>query len=596
MRHLRSLNKYFVKYKWLLLLGFCFIILTNIFSVYAPRLIRNAIDFVAENVKTYQSFTDFVAQDGIVKIIQNGLLVFALTYIGVTILRGLFMFLMRQTIIIMSRHVEYDQKNELFRHYEKLTPAFYKRNNTGDLMSRVAEDVGRVRQYVGPAIMYFANLLVLFVLVIWSMLRVNVELTLYVLMPLPILSVSIYYVNSIINRRSERIQQQLSFLTSVAQESFSGIRVIKAYAQEENSERYFEQQCEEYKQRSLGLSRVDATFQPLMILLVGLSTLLTIFIGGWEVMRGNITAGNIAEFVIYVNMLTWPVTSLGLIASIVQRAAASQKRIDEFLHTEPDIASGSFTPARPEGAVEFRDVSFTYPDTGIKALQHVSFSVKPGEKVAVIGRTGSGKSTLADLLLRLYDPDAGEIRIDGTDIRSYSLPALRREIAYVPQDVFLFSDTVRNNIAFADPGAALERVHRYARYASIDREIEEFADGYDTLVGERGVTLSGGQKQRISIARAFMKDAPLVLLDDCLSAVDTATEQLILGNMRSFLRGKTAFIITHRVFSLMRFDRIFVLDNHTIAESGTHEELLAAGGLYASIYEEQDPRLPHSRR
>lgn len=591
MRHLISLNKYFLKYKWLLLLGIVFVTLTNVFAVMSPQIIRQAIDHVISTLNGFNS-ADTTVQEELRHTLDRSLLIFALTYLGIALLRGVFMFLMRQTIIVMSRHVEYDQKNELYAHYQKLTPAFYKRNNTGDLMSRVAEDVGRVRQYIGPAIMYFLNLIVTFILVIWAMLRVSPELTLYVLIPLPVLSVSIYYVKNIMENKSEMIQKQLSHLTSVVQETFSGIRVIKAYVQEKQTEAHFEENCEEYKKRSLSLARVDAMFQPLMVFLIGLSTLITVFAGGVQEMRGNITAGNIAEFIIYVNMLTWPVTSLGWVVSLIQRAAASQKRINEFLNTQPDIEKNTGLHMPVTGNIEFRNVSFTYPDTGVQALKNISFKVRPGHKIAVIGRTGSGKTTIADLLVRMYDPTAGGILLDGRPLKDYDLADLRSQISYVPQDVFLFGDTVIHNISFGAPEASIESVKKYAQFASIDKEIESFPASYETLIGERGVTLSGGQKQRISIARALLKNAPVIILDDCLSAVDANTEKVVLGNMRNYLRSKTAIIITHRIFSLIEFDNIIVLNEQGIAETGTHDELMAAKGMYYEIFESQQMEEP----
>lgn len=575
-------------------MGAFFVALANIFQVYAPQYIGKSIDLVKSNLGDYQYTENASQRNALIHEVSPALLRYALLFIGLTVVRGIFMFFMRQTIIVMSRHIEYDQKNELFRKYETLTPAFFKRNNTGDLMSRVAEDVGRVRQYVGPAIMYFLNLLFTFILVIWVMMGISPLLTFYVLLPLPVLSVSIYYVNSIINKKSELIQEQLSTLTNISQESFSGIRVIKGYAQEKNTVDYFSDECEIYKNRSLSLSRVDAMFQPLMVLLIGISILLTVFIGGWQVMQGNITAGNVAEFMVYVNMLTWPVTSLGWVASIIQRAAASQKRINEFLNIKPDIEKED-RPSQPvHGQIEFRNVTFTYPDTGVVALDNVSFRIGRGEKIAIIGRTGSGKTTIADLIVRMYDPEQGEILIDGTNARRLNLDDIRKYIAYVPQDVFLFSDTVRNNIAFGHRDADFEQIKKYAGFASIDHDIKIFKEGYDTMVGERGVTLSGGQKQRISIARAFIKNSPVIILDDCLSAVDTNTEKLIMQNMRRYLESKTAIIITHRIYSLIEFDRIIVLDNHRIAETGTHEELLRRGGIYADILEKQKLEEPNN--
>ena len=583
MRALKSVNKYLWRYRWLLLTGILFVGLANVFQVYAPRYIGEMIDLVTVNFDAVVKQNDTKLADDV----YRGVLISGLLFLGFTILRGIFMFFMRQTIIVMSRKIEYDQKNDLFRHYEQLTPAFFKKNNTGDLMSRVAEDVGRVRQYVGPALMYFMNLVFNFLFGIWMMLSINPTLTMYVLLPLPVLSLSIYYVNSIINKRSEAIQAQLSHLTSVAQESFSGIRVIQAYAREKTTALYFEKECDEYKQLSLGLARVDALFQPLMVLLIGLSVLLTIFVGGWQVMEGKLSTGDLAEFLFYVNMMTWPVTSLGWVVSIIQRAAASQKRIDEFLNTQPDVTATGFPHHTLKGAIVFEDVHFTYPDTGVKALQGVSFSILPGEKIAIVGKTGSGKTTIADLMYRLYDVSSGQIRMDGIPIDAFNLVDLRKGISAVPQDVFLFSDSIKNNIAFGNGKTDMATVQQYAAYASIHDEITHFREGYDTLVGERGVTLSGGQKQRISIARAFLKDAPVIILDDCLSAVDTNTEKRIMSNMRDYLDNKTAIFITHRIFSLISFDKIIVLDNHTVAEFGTHDELMDKRGLYYQMFESQ---------
>jgi len=529
---------------------------------------------------------------------------------------GVFMFFMRQTIIVMSRLIEYDMRKEIFGHYETLDTAFYKRNSTGDLMSRISEDVSKVRMFLGPAILYGLDLVFLFALTIGSMLRVSVELTLWSLLPLPFLSISIYWVSTLINKRSERIQQQLSVLTSTAQEVYSGIRVVKSYAQEQAMGNWFADQSEEYRQRSLKLIRVDAFFFPLMALLIGMSIIITVYVGGLLVIRGEATPGNIAEFVIYITMLTWPVTAIGWIASLTQQAAASQKRINEFLGTKPTIDGGrrtaddgrqaadgrqgaadkgmtsrpSSTVHRPpslRGHIRFENVTFIYPDTGIKALDNVSFEILPGQKMALIGRTGSGKTTIAELLVRMYDVTEGRILIDGTDIRQHDLFHLRRRFGYVPQDVFLFSDTVHANIAFGKSGISREEAEHYARSAAVHDDIMGLQKGYDTVVGERGVTLSGGQKQRVSIARAFAKQPDVVLLDDCLSAVDTNTESQILGYMDSALADKTAIIITHRIYSSLQFDKIIVLDRHQIAEEGTHEQLLAAGGYYAELFERQ---------
>ncbi len=590
MKELKVLNKYFLRYKWHLLLGTVFVIVSNIFGVLPPVIIRYALDLVKENIAFYRLYAGMGLQEEFYSIFTYGLLFFGILVLLMAVLKGLFMFLMRQTLIIMSRHIEFDLRNEIYAHYQKLDQAFYKRNSTGDLMSRISEDVSRVRMYLGPAIMYALNTLVLFVMVIGVMLSVNAELTLYVLLPLPILSITIYYINNIINKRSEAIQRQLSFLTTVTQEVYSGIRVIKAYVQERNYVRFFAGESEKYKEKSLELARVQALFFPFMLLLIGLSTIITIYVGGVQVISGKISTGNIAEFVIYVGMLTWPVTSLGWVASIIQRAAASQKRINEFLETGTLIYDRPNTmDVEIRGAVEFRNVSFRYPDTGVEALKNVSFKLEAGERLAIVGRTGSGKSTIADLLTRTYEPTSGQILIDGMDIRDISLKSLRRQIAYVPQDTFLFSDSIRNNIAFGltDEEAGQERIESAARLASIHDEIKALPAAYETLVGERGVTLSGGQKQRISIARAFIRDPRIVILDDSLSAVDANTEKVIMQSLKEELRQRTAIVITHRAFSFIRFDHIIVLDQGAIVEEGLHEELIRNKGLYYELMEKQ---------
>jgi ATP-binding cassette subfamily B protein len=550
-------------------------------------MIREALDLVVENIGFYNLTDGFELQEALFASLGKILLFFGLLVLVLALLMGVFMYFMRQTIIVMSRLVEYDMRKEIFGHYERLSQAFYKRNNTGDLMARITEDVSKVRMYLGPAVLYGINLVSLFIMVIYSMLSVSVELTLYCLAPLPILSVSIYYVSNLINKKSEVIQRQLAHLNSVAQEVYSGIRVVKSYVQEKPMVKYFAQESEEYKTEALGLAQVNATFFPLMMLLIGASTILTVYAGGIQVAKGAVTAGNIAEFVIYVNMLTWPVTAIGWIASIIQQAAASQKRINEFLETEPAIANPTAKPGPLEGHIVFDNVSFIYPDTGLTGLENVSFEIKPGDKLAVVGRTGAGKSTLADLLVRMYDVSKGSIRIDGVDLREHDLDNLRQKIGYVPQDVFLFSDTIAGNIAFTKVDAQPEEIEKFARYAAVYDDIMGLGEGFQTRVGERGVTLSGGQKQRISIARALIKQPDIVILDDCLSAVDTNTEKQILGYFTEALSDKTAIIITHRIYGLLEFDKIIVLDDGKIAEQGTHEELLARKGYYYELYEKQ---------
>ncbi len=587
MKQLFVLNKYFFKYKWHLLLGIVFVSLSNYFRVLQPQMIREALDLVVENIGIYRQLEGFALQQSFFDILGKSLLFFGVLVLILALLMGLFMYFMRQTIIVMSRLIEYDMRKELFDHYEKLDLAFYKKNNTGDLMSRITEDVSKVRMYLGPALLYGINLVSLFIFVIYSMLKVSIPLSFYVLAPLPFLSLSIYYVSSLINKRSTIIQEQLATLNSASQEVYSGIRVVKSYVQELPMLKFFRGQSQIYMDKSMDLARVNALFFPLMMLLVGVSTILTVYIGGLQVAKGTITPGNIAEFVIYVNMLTWPVTAIGWIASIVQQAAASQKRINEFLSNKPAITSPNKNPESLQGSVVFNKVSFTYPDTGIKALKNVSFALNPGEKMAIIGRTGSGKTTIADLLVRMYDVSEGQILIDGIDIRQKDLHNLRRKIGYVPQDIFLFSDTISKNVAFGKRAVSQDEIEQFTKYAAVYEDIKGLTYGFDTMVGERGVTLSGGQKQRVSIARALIKRPDIIVLDDCLSAVDTNTEAQILGYFNKSLQDKTAIIITHRIYAYLNFDKIIVLENGQIVEEGTHEELLKNKAFYFDLYEKQ---------
>ncbi len=604
MKDLRTLNIYFRKYRGRLLLGLLFVFLSNYFGILAPQITGYVVDQVeirmndadgspAETppgkafydplVETFIHLMDVSHRPFSSLVLWCGLLLLA-----VALLRGFFMFLMRQTLIVMSRHIEYDQKRELYDHYQRLDATFYKANRTGDLMSRISEDVSRVRMYTGPSIMYLTNLTVLIGFSLFYMFRENAQLTLYVLSPLPILAAAIYYVNNVINRRSERIQAQLSEITIHAQESYSGIRVIKSFGQEAAMSGFFRRHADDYRQSTLGLAMVEAVYFPSIGLLIGLSTLLTIFMGGLYQLDHEVSSGTIAEFVVYINMLTFPVSAIGWVASMIQRAAASQKRINEFLDTSPmvkDPVGPTLIPNFSE--IRFDQVSFIYPNTGIRALTDFSLTIRKGEKVAIIGKTGSGKSTIAQLLLRHVDPTSGSVRIDGTDLRRLKLSDIRDGISYVPQDTFLFSASIAQNIRFGDPEADDEKIRNAARRAAIDVEIEAFPDGYATRVGERGVNLSGGQKQRISIARALCRQAPVLIFDDCLSAVDAATEHRILSGMREALENRTAIIITHRIFSLLDLDRILVLEDGRIVESGTHDDLLMRQGHYAAIYRRQ---------
>jgi ATP-binding cassette subfamily B multidrug efflux pump len=587
MKDLAYLNKFFIKYRWHLISGVLFVIISTFFGVKPAQVIRYAFDLVTENIGTYQLFAGFDRQEMIYDIFGSSLLFFGILVLVLSLIRGLFLFFTRQTIILMSRHIEYDLKNEIYNHYQELSLAFYRRHNTGDLMNRVTEDVSRVRMYLGPGVMYALQTLALFVMVIYEMLTVNVRLAVYSILPLPILAILIYYVNNIIHLRSEKIQERLSSLSSFVQENFSGIRIMKSYVREGHVREKFALESDDYKTHSMELVKVQSVFFPLVVFLAGLSNIITIFIGGIEVMKGTITPGNIAEFLIFLNMLTFPVMALGWVTSIIQRAAASQKRINEFLDTKPEIISPD-TPKRViNGRIEFKNVSFIYPDTGIQALKDISFTANPGEMVAIIGRTGSGKSTIANLLLRMYDTTAGEILIDNEPVEQLNLEGYRSQIGVVPQEVFLFSDTIANNIAFSADVLNMPVVEQAAKDAAVYNNIMELEKGFETLIGERGVTLSGGQKQRVSIARAIVKHPQILVFDDCLSAVDTRTEEEILQNLGRIMQGKTNIIIAHRISTIKNADKILVIDNGEIIEQGTHDKLMQQKATYFELYEKQ---------
>lgn len=587
MKDLAYLNKFFFKYRWRLIPGILFVIISNIFSVLPAQVIRVALDLVTENIGVYHLFAGFDRQRMVYDIFGASLLLFGVLVLALSLIRGLFLFFMRQTIILMSRHIEYDQKNEIYNHYQDLSLAFYRRHNTGDLMNRVTEDVSRVRMYLGPGIMYSINTIVLFILVIYAMLTVNVRLAIFSVAPMPILAIIIYYVNNIINFRSEKIQERLSALSSFVQENFSGIRIMKSYVRESHARERFAQESEDYKVHSMALVKVQAAFYPLMLFLVGFANVVTIYIGGVEVMKGTITPGNIAEFLVYLNQLTFPVMALGWVTSLIQRAAASQKRINEFLHEKPEIISPDMPKRTIGGLIEFKNVSFVYPDTGIQALKNVTFTANPGEMVAIIGRTGSGKSTIANLLLRMYDVTGGEILIDHESVKQLNLEGYRAQIGFVPQEVFLFSDTIANNIAFSADELDMPKIKQAAKDAAVYNNIIELEHGFETLIGERGVTLSGGQKQRVSIARAIFKHPQILVFDDCLSAVDTRTEEEILRNLGRIMPGKTNIIIAHRISTIKNADKILVMDNGEIIEQGNHQQLMQQRGSYFELYEKQ---------
>jgi ATP-binding cassette subfamily B protein len=578
MKELKHINKYFYKYKYRLLLGVVITICAKIFAVFTPRFTGKSITTISKGLNNEISHDVF----------KHELATYIMYIIGAAIIAGIFTFLMRQTIINVSRHIEYDLKNEVYQQYQRLSLNFYKSNRTGDLMNRISEDVTKVRMYTGPAIMYTVNMITLFIVALIYMLSVAPKLTLYTMLPLPFLSFIIYKLSKIINKRSTIVQEYLSNLSTYTQESFSGISVIKAYGIEDENNIAFNKLSEESKSKQIDLTKVQALFFPSMILLIGISNILVAYIGGIQYINGDIEEiGTIAAFLIYVNMLTWPVATVGWVTNLVQQAEASQKRINEFLKQKPEIKNNTLEESIINGNIEFKNVTFIYPDTNIKALDSVSFSLKKGETLAILGKTGSGKSTILDLIGRLYDVQEGRISIDGKAIDQVNLMNLRDSIGYVPQDAFLFSDTIENNIMFGKEDATEAEVIEAAKNAYVHKNIKKFTNGYKTKLGERGITLSGGQKQRISIARALIKSPEIMLFDDCLSAVDTETEEKILNSLRKVSHGKTSIIVSHRVSSAKHADKIIVLDEGKVIQKGTHEHLINVDGYYKELYLKQ---------
>ena len=577
MGSLQYLNKYLYKYRGRLFMGIIFTILYNIFGIVQGPMIRKSID----------SLPVILSGKGNVDEANTQIIIYGLTIIGTTLISGVFLYFQRKTIISVSRFIEYDLKNEVYEHYQKLPLKFYRKNNTGDLMNRISEEVNHVRNYLGPAIMYSLNMVVLFFITIWIMIDVNPTLAFYTIIPLPLLVITVYSVHNKISYRSEEIQRSLSSLSSFVQEAFSGIRVLKSYAREDKSDEQFQDMSNNYKKKALKLTLINALFFPVILFLIGTSTVFIVWIGGEEVITGNISQGNIAEFIFYLNKLSWPVASLGWITSMVRRAEVSQTRICEFLNEHPSLASSENLKPQIHGAIRFENVSLKYDNSNIEALKKLSFEIKAGETIALVGGTGSGKSSIANLICRLYDPSSGSIYIDNTPLKSFDLSYYRSNTGFVPQEVFLFSDTIKANIQFGKDFATEEEVKHAAMQAGLAGNIEGFPHKYETILGERGITLSGGQKQRVSIARALIRNPQLLILDDCLSAVDTQTEDEILEHLKSVMKNKTSLIISHRLSSVKLAQRIIVLDNGSIAEQGTHTDLMNKNGIYAQMYEKQ---------
>ena len=587
MNHLSYLDKYLIKYKGYYILGIIFISFATFFAIFPAVVIRESFNILENSYKTYQLLMGLDAQNNSYELLTHNVLIAALMIIIAALIRGLFLFLMRQTIIVASRNIEYDLKNEIYYHYQTLPIEFYKKNNTGDLMNRISEDVSRVRMYVGPALMYGVNTGILFLFIIPFMFYVNSELTFYSLIPLPILAYSIYYIQNIINRKSEQIQKSLSDLSTYVQETFSGIRIIKSFARENIFSKKFDYESDKYKNKALELQFVMALFFPIIMTLIGLSIIITLYKGSVEVFEGNISIGNIAEFLIYLALLTWPVTSLGWITSIIQRAAASQKRINEFLNQKSNVISIKNKTINLQGKIEFQNVSYIYNESNIKALSNISFKIDQGESLGIIGHTGSGKSTLANLISRMMNVYEGKILIDDINIKDINIQCLRDQIGSVPQDVFLFSDTISNNINFGSKNYNFDLIYNAAENANLISQINNFPKKFETKIGERGVTLSGGQKQRISIARAIINNPKILIFDDCLSSVDSKTEKTILKSLQKIMKNKTSIIISHRISSIVFTKKIIVIENGEIVERGNHESLLKQKGKYYRIFQKQ---------